>query len=98
MIIEIVTFDLPARLTEAEARALYEKSVPQWRGYPNLIRKDYLFDPENMVGGGVYLWQSRADAQAAHDAAWQAKAAELYGSPPRFAYFTHMMSVENSSP
>ena len=34
-----------------------------------LVRKYYLFDGESRIGGGVYLWKSRADAEAVYTAA-----------------------------
>jgi len=37
-----------------------------------LIRKHYVFDAENHIGGGVYLWQSREEAEAAYTPEWRA--------------------------
>jgi len=94
MITEIVTFDLPDGMTRAEAVALYETTVPRWAANARLIRKYYLFDGASRVGGGVYLWPTRADAQAAHDTAWCDKAEQMYGSRPRFQYFETPLIVE----
>jgi len=95
MITEIVNFDLPADLNRDEVIALFEKSVPRWLGWPGLIRKQYLFNGEARLGGGVYLWETRAQAEAAHDTAWCDKAEALYGSRPRFQYFETPIVVDN---
>jgi hypothetical protein len=96
MITEIVTFDLPKGTTRAEAVALFEKSVPRWQANKALLRKYYLFDGEAGVGGGVYLWPNRADALAAHDAAWCDMAEAMYGSRPQFRYFDTPVIVDNT--
>ncbi|MEZ5714787.1 MAG: hypothetical protein R3D85_06215 [Paracoccaceae bacterium] len=97
MITEIVTFDLPEGMTRDEAVGLFEKSVPRWEANRALVRKYYLFDGEQGIGGGVYLWSALGDARAAHDAAWCAMAEELYGAAPRFQYFETPLIVDNSA-
>ena len=96
MITEIVTFDLPTGMGRDEVVALFEKSVPRWQANAALMRKYYLFDAEAGIGGGVYLWPSKADAQAAHDDAWCDMAEKTYGSRPRFRYFETPLIVDNS--
>ncbi len=51
-----------------------------------LVRKYYLFDEESRIGGGVYLWKSRIDAEAVYTPQWQAYIAERYGAPPDIRY------------
>ena len=97
MITEIVTFDLPADMDRAQLIALFESTVPRWQANDRLIRKQYLYDPATGTGGGVYLWPSRADAEAAHDADWCARAQALYGAAPRFAYFETPVVVDNTT-
>ncbi|WP_137702545.1 monooxygenase [Marimonas lutisalis] len=96
MITEIVNFDLPEGMTREEAVALYEKTVPRWQANEALVRKYYLYDEENRIGGGVYLWPSIEDAKAAHDAAWCDMAEKMYGSRPRFQYFETPVIVDNA--
>lgn len=97
MITEIVTFDLPKGTTRAQAVTMFETSVPRWRANPALVRKYYLFDADTGVGGGVYLWPARADAEAAHDASWCDMAEKMYGSRPRFQYFETPVIVDNAA-
>jgi hypothetical protein len=96
MIVEIVTFELPEGMGREAVLALYQATVPRWQANPELVRKYYLYDGENGLGGGVYLWPSVEAAQAAHDAAWCARAEEMYGAPPRFQYFEAPLIVDNS--
>ncbi|UYV36902.1 monooxygenase [Rhodobacteraceae bacterium D3-12] len=96
MITEIVTFDLPPGAPRDEIIAKFELTVPRWQANDALVRKYYLYDGEAGIVGGVYLWPSRADAEAAHDAAWCAMAEELYGCRPRFQYFDTPLIVDNS--
>ena len=62
-----------------------------------LVRKYYLFDEQSRIGGGVYLWKSRADADAVYTAQWKAYIAERYGAPPDIRYFETAVVVDNES-
>ena len=58
--------DLAVRLREgwAEARA----TIPRWRANPQLVRKHYLLSEDGAECAGLYIWPTRAAAEAAHDA------------------------------
>ena len=64
MITAIVNFKLPAEIDAKKATDLFKSSAPKCRAMKGLVRKYYLFDDQNRIGGGVYLWKSRADADA----------------------------------
>ena len=57
MITEVVTFKLPTGMTREQLISNYRQTAPKWRENPDLIRKNYLYDGTNAVGGGVYLWK-----------------------------------------
>lgn len=97
MITEIVRFALAPELDRDAVIRRFQATAPAWQANPDLIRKYYLFDPETRQGGGVYLWPSRAAAEAAHDADWCARAAALYGARPTFEYFETPLIVDNSA-
>ena len=97
LITEIVTFDLPEGMSRDDVVALYEKTKPRWQANAALIRKYYLYDEEAGIGGGVYLWPSRADALAAHDEEWCVLAEKTYGCRPRFQVFDTPVIVDNST-
>ena len=62
MITAIVRFRLPEGTTRDDAKAMFEKSGPNYRGVPGLVRKYYLYG-DDRTGGGVYLWNSREAAE-----------------------------------
>jgi hypothetical protein len=54
MITAIVRFTLPQGTSLDAAQAMFERSAPNYRDAPALVRKYYLFG-EDRIGGGVYL-------------------------------------------
>ena len=96
MITEIVTFPIPDGMTREQVIANFEATMPGWATNPDLIRKNYLYDPEGRRGGGVYLWKTREAAQSGHDAAWCEKVRGIYGAPPSFAYFEKPFVLDNT--
>jgi len=95
MITEIVTFEINKDMGRERVVALFEQSAEIWRAHPKLHRKNYLYDPEAGIAGGVYTWDSVADAQEAHGEAFFARVAETFGSTPRFQYFETPVVVQN---
>ena len=96
MITEIVTFEIKKPMDRDQVVALFEQSAEGWRAHPKLHRKNYLYDAEAGIAGGVYTWDSVADAKEAHGAAFLARVAETFGSTPRFEYFETPVIVQNS--
>lgn len=97
MITEIVTFKLPQGMTREQLVANFRQTAPKWRENPDLIRKNYLYDQANGVGGGVYLWQSIDDARRWHNDAFRQKVIEVYGSAPTITYFETPIVVDNAA-
>lgn len=97
MITTVVTFNLPAGLESPQIRELYSGSAPRYRGLHGLVRKYYLLDEQNHVGGGVYLWRSRADAEAVFTADWMAWAQQRYGAAPEIRWFETPLVVDNAA-
>lgn len=96
MITEIVTFEIPQDMERERVVALFEESAKIWRAHPTLHRKNYLYDPAAGIAGGVYTWDTVADAQEAHGEAFCARVSETFGSTPRFQYFETPVVVQNS--
>jgi len=94
MIVAIVRFALPHSMSLEQARSTFEASAPNYRNVPGLRRKHYLLGEGGTVAGGVYLWDSRAQADALYDDAWRAKLTERYGAPPTVEYFESPVTVE----
>ena len=95
MITAIVRFPLPKGMTLDDAKAVYEKSVPNYKGAPGLVRKYYLFG-QDQIGGGVYLWQSKEAAEKMYSAAWKKMITERYGTAPEISYYDTPVIVDNA--
>ena len=53
--------------------------------------------PLYRTGGGVYLFNSRADAERLYDAAWRAGLRERLGVEPSIEYFDSPVIVDNDA-
>ena len=96
MITELVLFDLPKDMTREQVAAFFRQNAPRWRASPDLIRKNYLYDPEGRRGGGAYLWPDIDAARRAHDAAWREGIRRTFGSEPEIRYFETPVVVDNA--
>lgn len=90
----VVQFDLPRR-TEAEAISGGTSTAPTYRGLAaaGLIRKDYLNGDAGT--GGVYLWESRAAAEAWFTDERIAALAERFGVTPHLTWYDTHVTVDN---
>jgi hypothetical protein len=95
MITAIVRFTLPKGTSLQDAKAMFEKSVPNYQGVPGLVRKYYLFG-QDQVGGGVYLWENREAAEKQYSAAWKKMIAERFGNAPEITYYETPVIVDNA--
>ena len=95
MITAVVRFPLSEGTTRNDARTMFEKSAPNYRGVPGLIRKYYLYG-DDRTGGGVYLWESREAAERFYSASWKSTIAQRYGSPPEILFYETPVIVDNA--
>lgn len=95
MIIAITAFTLPKPITHGEARGIFLSTAPTYQGVPGLLRKHYVLSEDGSTAGGVYLWQSRNDAEAMYTEEWRAFVREKYGTDPTVTYFDSPVVVDN---
>ena len=95
MITEIVTFEITKSMGRGEVVELFEKSAPAWKANPHLVHKSFLYDHQNGVGGGVYLWDTIEAAREAHDASFCSRIQAAFGSAPEFRYFESPVVINN---
>ena len=93
----VVQFRLPQPISLEEATRHFESSVPKYRQLPGLIRKYYLRAEDGRTAGGVYLWESRAAAEAAYSMEWREHVAKLFGGPPEITWFDTPVIVDNAA-
>jgi len=95
MITAITTFRLPKPITLDEARKIFLSTAPKYRDVPGLVRKVYILSREGDTAGGIYLWNSRAEAEALYTESWKAFVREKYGTDPSVTYFDSPVVVDN---
>ena len=94
VIVAIVRFPIDPQLPADEVRAMFESSAPTYQKLPGLKRKHYLRAEDGGTAGGVYLWESKAAAEAVYDEAWRERLTERYGAPPTVEYFDSPVTVD----
>jgi hypothetical protein len=86
---------LPPTVKAGDAAELFKDSAPKYRGLAGLVRKYYLYN-ESGIGGGVYLWESRAAAERVYTAEWKKMIADRYGTEPEISYYDTPVVVDNA--
>jgi len=95
MITAITTFQLPKPITREEARSIFLSTAPKYRGVAGLFRKCYYLSQHGDTVGGIYLWNSRAEAEAMYTDSWRLFVREKYGTDPSVTYFESPVVVDN---
>jgi len=96
MITEYVLFDVPRSMSRDDVVAGMRAVAPKWRATPDLIRKTFVYDPDNFQTGAFYLWRNKAAAVRAHDDAWRRGVRQTFGSEPVIRYFQTPLVVDNA--
>lgn len=95
MITALVQIKFPQPVALDKAKQAFLGSAPGYKGVKGLVRKYYILSDDGLTGGGVYLWQSRAEAEQFYDDDWKNKIQERYGSRPVVSYFSSPVIVDN---
>lgn len=95
MITAITTFQLPKPITREEARRIFLSTAPKYQGVAGLFRKCYVLSEDGRTAGGIYLWNSRSEAEAVYTEAWRDFVREKYGTAPSITYFESPVVVDN---
>ena len=92
--IVVVQFDLPKRAEEQAIKGA-TSTAPIYRDLATqgLIRKDYLNGESGT--GGVYLWESRAAAEAWFTEERIADLTKRFGARPRLTWYDTHVTVDN---
>ena len=95
MIISVTTFTLPKAITLQEAKAIFQSTAPKYRSVPGLHSKRYILSEDGKTAGGIYMWNSRKDAEALYTDAWRAFVREKYNTEPAVTYYESPVFVDN---
>lgn len=72
-------------------------TVPKYEGLDGLTRKYYIMTEDQRQAGGIYLWESRAKAEAWYTAEWTRYMTEAWGQPPVVEYLDCPIVVDNET-
>jgi len=97
MITALVQFKLPQPLTREKAREIFSGTAPKYRAIQGLIRKYYVLSQDGGTAGGVYLWNSREDAERLYTDEWKKFILDKYGALPSVTYFESPVVVDNAT-
>src|ERR1700758_3947115 len=95
MITAIVQYRLPSTINLDACAEHFRKIAPGFCQVQGLIRKQFIY-AEDGWAGGVYLWRSRADAEAFYSGPWLQGIRERYGMDPEIRYFHTAVVTDNS--
>jgi Putative mono-oxygenase ydhR len=95
MLVAIVTFRLPQPITLDEITKTFQSTAPKYRGLPGLLRKNYWLSEDGRRAGGIYVWETRADADRLYTAEWKKFVEDKYGSPATIEYLHSPVMVDN---
>lgn len=95
MITVIAEFKLPNPITLEEAKKIFLSTAPNYGQVPGLVRKYYALSADGSTVGGIYLWESRAQAEAMYAGSWREIVRGKYGVEPSVSYFDTPVVVDN---
>jgi hypothetical protein len=97
MIIATTSFALKEPISKKRASELFLTTAPTYRGVPGLLRKHYILSEDGATAGGIYLWNSREEAEALYTDSWRSFVREKYSTEPVVTYFESPVMVDNES-
>jgi hypothetical protein len=95
MITVIVEFKLPEKISKDKARETFLSTAPKYQGMTGLQRKYYFLSQDGTKAGGIYLWNSREDADRIYTEEWKSFVRGKYGTDPALIYLDCPVVVDN---
>ena len=83
-------------MSAAEYKSRMLQTVPRYRETPGLLRKNYLYDGERRLGGGVYVFDSQEHAQACFSEEFIKRVSAAYGKP-EIHFFETPILIDNQA-
>jgi Putative mono-oxygenase ydhR len=87
MITAIVLYDLPPSIGLEECREHFARIAPDFLKVPGFVRKQFICRKDGNLAGGVYMWETQADAEAFYSGPWRDGIRARYGNDPKIQYF-----------
>jgi len=94
MITVIVNFPIPRDLTYESYKDKMISTIPRYQNIPGLMRKNYIFNKNLNIGGGVYNFDSLKTAEDLFNNEWKLRVSENFGTP-NIMYFETLIQMDN---
>ncbi len=95
MLTVFVQFKLPEFITRDQVETIFSGAAPMYYEIPGLIRKYFLLSEDGKTAGGVYIWNSRKDAEMFYNENFRLSITEKFGSEPSVSYFESPIVIDN---
>jgi hypothetical protein len=95
MITATVRYKLPPHIDEDACRAHFHTIAPGFQTIPGLISKHFIWS-ESGWAGGVYQWETRADATAFYRGPWLDGIVARYGMAPEIELYEVFALTDNA--
>lgn len=76
------TYQMPEGHSAEQIAALFAKTADIYIGVPGLVRKYFGHSDDRRLVVGIYLWESKADADRFYSPEWVAGVTSRWGSMP----------------
>lgn len=96
MITVLVQFKLPNSVSREQVETAFSEVSTLFYGVPGLIRIYFLLSEDGQTAGGLYLWNSRDDADRFYTDHFKRTILKRYGSEPSITYFDSPVIVDNT--
>lgn len=94
MITAIVRYRLPPSIDHNACLAHFSKIAPGFQQPKGLLSKHFIWS-ENGTAGGVYQWETLADAKAFYGGPWRQGIIDRYGMEPEIEFFDVFCITDN---
>lgn len=91
----LVVVKTPPGISRAQIEGGFKQAVPTYQRVPGLIRKYFTVNTTGF--GGMYLWESRAAAEAWYSPAWAAQCKARYGSACEVMWFDTPIQIDGAA-
>ena len=91
-VMAVVTYHLPDGTDRETAVQMFRDSIPLYMGTEGLLRKNVLYNEG--IGGGCYLWESRAAADKAYSPEWMDYMTNKYHHPPQITFYDSPITMD----
>ncbi|MFO1314438.1 MAG: monooxygenase [Burkholderiales bacterium] len=97
MVVAVVTYALPRAATLADVKRVAARGADRYLNLPGLLRKNYWLSEDGTRAGGIYVWESRARAEAFYTREWKQVVTRQYGVAPDIVYLHSPVMVDNTA-